>query len=132
MSTPAVISAAGYGGFWKRVVAWLIDAVVVGAGTGVVVATTLGAGFVAVFFGHWLYEALMTSSSWQGTIGKRAMEMIVTDSEGRRLSFGRATGRYFAKWVSTLTFGIGFIIVAFTSRKQGLHDIIAGTVVMNR
>jgi uncharacterized RDD family membrane protein YckC len=87
---------------------------------------------VAVICGHWLYEALMTSSSWQATLGKRAMDMMVTDMEGRRISFGRATGRYFAKWVSTLTCGIGFVIVAFTEKKQGLHDMIANTVVISR
>jgi uncharacterized RDD family membrane protein YckC len=129
IDTKAVVTQ--YGGFWKRVVAWLIDTVVVSAATGIVIATTLGAGVVAVFFGHWLYEAFMVSSSWQATLGKRAMSLTVTDLQGRQVSFGRATGRYFAKWVSALFFGIGFLIVAFTEKKQGLHDMIARTLVLD-
>lgn len=121
-----------YGGFWKRVVAWLIDAIVVSAAAGIVVASTFGFGALVIFFGHWIYEALMTSSEWQATLGKRAMNMAVTDLQGQRVSFARATGRYFAKWVSALTLGVGFLIVAFTEKKQGLHDLIASTVVVVR
>lgn len=121
-----------YGGFWKRVLAWLIDAIVVGAATGIVIASTFGVGVIVVFFGHWLYEAFMTSSSWQATVGKRALNMIVTDTQGRPISFGRATGRHFAKWISAMALGIGFIIVAFNGKKQGFHDMIADTVVVNR
>ena len=132
MAAAAAPAAITYGGFWMRVAAWLIDAVVVSAATGIVVATTLGAGIVAVFVGPWLYEAFMTSSSWQATLGKRAMNLVVTDLQGRPVSFGRATGRHFAKWISVMTFGVGFLIVAFTEKKQGLHDLIAGTVVVER
>ena len=121
-----------YGGFWKRVLAWLIDSIVVSAAVGIIVAVTFGAGFVAFFAGHWLYEAFMTSSPWQATLGKRVLNMVVTDLDGRRLSFGRATGRHFAKWISAMALGIGFLIVAFTGRKQGLHDMIASTLVINR
>jgi len=130
-ASPASVSAA-YGGFWKRVVAWLIDAIVVSAAAGIVVASTFGFGVLVIFFGHWIYEALMTSSEWQATLGKRAMNMAVTDLQGQRVSFARATGRYFAKWISVLTLGFGFLIVAFTEKKQGLHDLIAGTVVVVR
>jgi uncharacterized RDD family membrane protein YckC len=59
-----------------------------------------------------------------------ALGIIVTDLEGRRIGFGRATGRYFAKILSALILGIGFLMVAFTQRKQGLHDMIAGTLVV--
>jgi uncharacterized RDD family membrane protein YckC len=130
-ASPASASVA-YGGFWKRVVAWLIDAIVVSAGTGVVIASTFGFGVLVIFFGHWIYEALMTSSAWQATLGKRAMNMAVTDLQGQRVSFARATGRYFAKWISAMTLGVGFLIVAFTEKKQGLHDLIASTVVVVR
>ena len=65
----------------------------------------------------------------QGTLGKKALGMIVTDLDGGRIGFGRATGRYFAKILSALILGIGFIMVAFTQRKQGLHDLIASTLV---
>jgi len=125
-------AAAGYGGFWRRVVAWLIDFIVVSVASGIIIASTFGFGMLVVFFGHWVYEALLTSSPWQATIGKKAMNMVVTDMDGKRLSFAHATGRYFAKWVSALALGVGFIIVAFTDKKQGLHDLIASTVVLNQ
>jgi uncharacterized RDD family membrane protein YckC len=72
----------------------------------------------------------LTSSSWQGTVGKRLLRLKVTDEAGNRIGFGRATGRFFAKILSNLLFCIGFIMIAFTDRKRGLHDMIAGTLVM--
>ena len=78
----------------------------------------------------WLYYALMESSGMQATLGKKALGLIVTDESGQRISFARATGRYFAKIVSALILLIGFIMVAFTERKQGLHDKLAGTLVV--
>lgn len=78
----------------------------------------------------WLYYALMESSARQATLGKMALGIIVTDIEGRRIGFGKATGRHFAKILSALILGIGFLMVAFTQRKQGLHDILAGTLVI--
>jgi uncharacterized RDD family membrane protein YckC len=86
---------------------------------------------VAVF-GHWLYEAWLTSSEWQATLGKRALGIAVTGVDGSRISFARATGRYFAKWISAFIFGIGYIMAAFTERKQALHDMIADTLVIKR
>jgi uncharacterized RDD family membrane protein YckC len=78
---------------------------------------------------NWLYFAVLESSSMQGTLGKKALGMIVTDLDGAPIGFGRATGRYFAKILSALIMMIGFVMVAFTARKQGLHDLIAGTLV---
>jgi uncharacterized RDD family membrane protein YckC len=86
---------------------------------------------VALSFG-WLYEAILLSSSYQATVGKMAVGIVVTDMEGRRLSFGRATGRHFAKMVSGITFGLGYIIQPFTKNRQALHDIIAGTLMMRK
>ena len=60
---------------------------------------------------------------------KKALGLSVTDLSGNRIGFGRATGRYFAKILSGLILLIGFIMVAFTQRKQGLHDMLAGTLV---
>ena len=71
----------------------------------------------------------MLSSSYQATLGKMIFGMKVTDLSGNRLSFAHATGRHFAKWISSLTLCIGYIMVGFTERKQGLHDMIAGTLV---
>jgi len=86
-------------------------------------------GFVISVAGSWLYEALMESSSRQATLGKMIFGMKVTDLSGNRISFARATGRYFAKWLSGLTLLIGYIIAGFTERKQALHDMLAGTLV---
>lgn len=68
--------------------------------------------------------------SWQGTLGKRILSLKVTDEAGNRISFGRATGRFFAKILSSMFCCIGFIMIGFTERKRGLHDMIAGTLVM--
>lgn len=81
---------------------------------------------------NWLYFAIMESSSKQGTLGKMALGIIVTDLEGNRISFGKATGRYFGKILSGMIIYIGFIMVAFTEKKQGLHDMLAKTLVVNK
>jgi uncharacterized RDD family membrane protein YckC len=80
----------------------------------------------------WLYHAFMESSKQQGTLGKMALGLRVTDLDGRRINFGRATGRYFAKILSTLIFMIGYLMAAFTSKKQALHDFVAGTLVLSK
>jgi uncharacterized RDD family membrane protein YckC len=71
----------------------------------------------------------MESSSYQATLGKMVCGMKVTDLSGNRISFERATGRHFAKYLSGLILCIGYIMVGFTERKQGLHDLLAGTLV---
>ncbi len=121
-----------YGGFWIRVVAAIIDGVILG-----VIQFILNQFFddFAVRNGFnallgWLYYAGMESSSNQATLGKMALGLRVTDLEGNRISFLRATGRYLAKIISALILMIGFIMVAFTEKKQGLHDMIAGTLVI--
>jgi uncharacterized RDD family membrane protein YckC len=78
----------------------------------------------------WIYEAWMTSSDRQATVGKMAVGLKVTDLNGQRISFARATGRHFAKILSAMVLFIGYIMAAFTERKQGLHDILAGTLVV--
>jgi len=141
----------GYGGFWIRVVAFIIDAIIVrvvvapvgimfgglGLAGGMMSGfphrglAILGGGvtFILLVFGNWLYEAFMESSSYQATLGKMIFGMKVTDLNGNRISFERATGRHFAKWLSGLILCIGYIMVGFTERKQGLHDLLAGTLV---
>lgn len=79
--------------------------------------------------GSWIYEAAMESSSKQATIGKMALGLKVTDMEGRRISFARASGRHFAKFISGMILLVGYIMAGFTQRKQALHDMIAGTLV---
>lgn len=145
------IPKKSYAGFWRRVVASIIDSiitaiafVIIGAGlalsAGESVSRTLAGedGFNAPYavlnifslVGGWLYSALMESSAKQATLGKMALSICVTDMDGRRISFGRATGRYFAKILSAIILLIGYIMAAFTARKQGLHDMIASTLVV--
>jgi uncharacterized RDD family membrane protein YckC len=146
----APVAGVGYGGFWIRVVAAIIDAIilrVVVAPVGMIFGGLgmagmmsgiphaglgiLGGGITIILlvFGSWLYEAFMESSSYQATLGKMIFGMKVTDLYGNRISFERATGRHFAKWLSAMILGIGYIMVGLTDRKQGLHDLLAGTLV---
>jgi uncharacterized RDD family membrane protein YckC len=78
----------------------------------------------------WLYCALQESSAAQATLGKRAVGLSVTDLSGGRISFGRATGRHFGKWLSFILVGAGYLMQPFTAKKQALHDILAGTLVV--
>ncbi|HYC63426.1 MAG TPA: RDD family protein [Reyranellaceae bacterium] len=136
---------SGYGGFWIRVVAYIIDAIVINIATWAIglvigvnqftVATDPTASYdptatlVSLAIG-WLYFALLESSERGATLGKMAVGLRVVTDQGQRLSFMHATGRYFAKFVSAIIIGIGFLMVAFTERKRGLHDMIAGTLVV--
>jgi uncharacterized RDD family membrane protein YckC len=84
-------------------------------------------------FGTWLYFALLESSEWQGTAGKRALGLIVTDMNGQRVTFMRATGRHFAKIVTSfIPLGIGYAMAGFTQKRQALHDMIASCLVLRR
>lgn len=78
----------------------------------------------------WLYFSVMESSKHQGTIGKLVLKIKVTDTSGSRISFARATGRYFGKILSGMILLIGYIMAGFTERKQALHDILTGCYVI--
>ena len=78
----------------------------------------------------WLYFALMESSKQQATLGKMALSLKVTDMEGNKVSFGRATGRYFGKIISGMIMMIGYILAGLTEKKQALHDMMAGCLVI--
>jgi uncharacterized RDD family membrane protein YckC len=83
-------------------------------------------------FGTWLYFAFLESSEWQGTLGKKVLGLIVTDMAGHKVTFWRATARYFAKYVTHFTFFIGYIMAGFTEKRQALHDMIASCLVLRR
>lgn len=132
---PALPENPRYAGFWIRVLAYIIDALILGAITYPLVRVLQSMGIaenstnmlsIAI---SWMYFAVFESSGWMGSPGKKALGLIVTDEQGERLSVGRATKRYFAKILSALFFGIGFFMIAFTARKQGLHDKIFHTLV---
>ena len=156
-TTPMARRPVSYAGFWLRFVAYLIDAVVIwivclplflilGSVLGVSMAgiaqnpngEMLGGGAMAGFAlfellivaGVWLYFAMMETSAWQGTIGKKVLGLRVTDLDGNRIGFARATGRYFAKLVSGIILMFGYIMAGFTEKKQALHDMMAGCLVV--
>jgi uncharacterized RDD family membrane protein YckC len=79
---------------------------------------------------NWFYSAGMESSQRQGTIGKILMNIKVTDLYGRRVSFFVATNRHFAKYLSALLLFIGYAMILFDAKNQGLHDKIADTLVI--
>lgn len=93
--------------------------------------STMGTAMIITMVLAWLYFAVCESSPWQATLGKLALGIRVTDLLGHRISFPRALGRYPAKFLSAIILGIGFLMVGWTQRKQGLHDMIAGTLVLN-
>jgi uncharacterized RDD family membrane protein YckC/Tfp pilus assembly major pilin PilA len=134
-----------FAGFWIRIGAYLIDYVILtiagfiamfllGLVLGVFAgASPVGSGvslFMVWLLFPWLYAALFECGPRQATLGKQAVNLKVTDLQGNRISFGRATGRYFAEWINSLTLGIGYVMTAFTAKRQSLHDMIAGTVVV--
>ena len=86
---------------------------------------------IAVSFAiGWIYCAGSESSSWQATPGKRILGIAVTDLAGSRISFARASGRYLAESLSSALFLIGYLVQPFTERRQALHDVLAGTLVV--
>lgn len=160
----AAIALEDYAGFWKRVIAYIIDAIVLyvpnllvmkafgdDAAEAALQQAALAAGadprLILAAQVHyyqamlpaillcsliaWLYFALCESSAWQATVGKRAMGIRVTDLEGRRIGLPRALGRYLAKLLSFAIVFIGVLMVGWTRRKQGLHDMLADTLVLN-
>jgi len=153
---PPLAPSPAYAGFWRRFLASLIDGILVSvacsqlnqvlnlilaqvievedteAGLWRFLAVWLAASLALCLVLNWLYYAVMESSPWQATLGKRALGMVVTDLAGNRISFGRATGRLFARFISGIPLWLGYLIQPFTARRQALHDIIAGTLVVVR
>jgi uncharacterized RDD family membrane protein YckC len=159
---PAVPVA--YAGFWLRVLAYLIDAAILGVfAVPIVVGAAMAMGIggmlaripregdpfadgpPAIFLlfiwfcvllgvgGTWLYNALLESSEWQGSAGKKVLGLIVTDMAGQRITFARASGRHFGKIVTSfIPFGIGYAMAGFTEKRQALHDMLASCLVLRK
>jgi uncharacterized RDD family membrane protein YckC len=153
-AAPAYPVATEYAGFWRRFAASIIDGLIM-APINFLVQLPLGispfssglqpdatiddlisylirvgiAGAVT-FVLTWLYYAFMESSKYQATLGKMVLGIVVTDMNGQRISFGRAVGRNLAKIVSQIILCIGYLMIAFTQKKQGLHDIMANCLVV--
>ena len=148
------VAPPAYVGFWARVGGAIIDNIVTQAVSmigGVILGAVIGgimggagatmedisivcqlAGFIFGLLIDWLYHAIMESSSCQGTLGKMAIGAKVVNASGNRISFAQATGRHFGKIISALFFCIGYMMVGWDERKQGLHDKMAGTFVVRK
>lgn len=153
---PVVKIIPYYAGFWRRLLALMLDltflltgglvflgmifgsiSLILFIGDSSVHISTLwpfigGFGIILMAVTHWFYFTLMESSSRQATFGKQILKIIVTDLNERRITLGKANLRYFSKIISTMLFFAGFIIAGYTSRRQALHDKIAGTLVLNK
>jgi uncharacterized RDD family membrane protein YckC len=156
-SATAAPAAVQYAGFWRRFAASLIDGLIVGAVPTIIYYGLMGAGVLhmpeiadeedigpyiswmiryslisngVMIVLQTLYFAIMESSSKQATLGKMVLGIIVTDADGKRISFGRAVGRNLGKIVSQIILFIGYLMIAFTEKKQGLHDIMANCLVV--
>ncbi|MHC1697214.1 MAG: RDD family protein [Geobacteraceae bacterium] len=137
-----------YAGFWLRVVAFLIDRLLLGFVNASLslcyfflsgmtwssdeLRTLSLTSAVFGFLLKWLYYTLLESSASQATLGKALIGIKVADEQGCRISLLRANARYWAKILSTLTLGFGYLMAGFTRRKQALHDFVAGTLVVRR
>lgn len=166
-----------YAGFWKRVLAYFIDQIIISVVNTIIfipmIFVLIGAGifsldgfeefdnnafthvlqqdysdghylaFISVFIlvillfavfslvVQWLYYALMESSVKQATLGKMALGIKVVDYSGNRISFGKASGRYFGKILSGMILCIGYLMAGFTEKKQALHDMLASCLVVD-
>ncbi|MFI5251647.1 MAG: RDD family protein [Bacteroidota bacterium] len=137
MLNDAAESPLFYGSVWKRFLAALIDLLIVAVIAGMIILLasddvwlSILIIFLAIVVGQWLYFAVMESSRG-ATVGKNLMELGVVDMEGQPISFARATGRYFAKMLSSILL-IGYFMAFFTKKRQALHDILAGTLVIDK
>jgi uncharacterized RDD family membrane protein YckC len=135
----APLSAAGpplqYAAFWQRVVAALIDLVIIAVAETALRFVLPGRTWVGenLWFVLWfLYHSVMESSREQATIGKRILGIIVCGSDGRRLTFPRAAIRTLAKVLSFLICGIGYVMPLLTPHRQALHDILTDAVVVRK
>jgi uncharacterized RDD family membrane protein YckC len=128
------------GGLWRRLIAFALDLVVCGVAVyfADIILKPLAGGTESIplvvalaFIFLWLYFACFESSTIQATLGKRALGVFVTDEEGQRVSFGRASARHFGKILSS-PFALGFLMAAFTEDHQTVHDLISRCVVVKK
>ena len=116
-----------YAGFWHRLLAYIIDFIIL-----VVVYFVLGMipviGWIIGIFFWWLYFAIQHSSTKKSTIGMRALDITIVDENHNKIGFWRATANYFIVAISIVFIFIWLLMIAFTSRKQGFHNIITRTI----
>jgi len=139
-----------YAGFWKRLIAFIIDLVIMMFGsigfsilTGYwfMLSNTVPSDnyifykvlfiFSFIFF-PWVYMVSFETSKYKATVGKLLVGIEVTDVAGNRITILKATGRHFAKIITILTFGLGFLVICITDTRQSIHDILSNTLVLNK
>jgi uncharacterized RDD family membrane protein YckC len=154
---------SNFAGFWLRFVAAVIDGLILGIPLGIIAFMLILSAvpeithmnpqdpmaivmsilprilfiLVIYLFASWLYWGLMESSTWQATLGKKALGLYVTDLQGNRISFGNASGRFFAgrgisfvPSIGGLYYLVDCILAGCTEKKQALHDMIASCLVL--
>jgi uncharacterized RDD family membrane protein YckC len=151
----AIDAAVRFAGFWIRLVAALIDAIILLIAGSIFQYAVLGTRVaspipdpahpethlgetLAILGIAWLIGTV-TSATYEGvfvyklgaTPGKMALGLKVIRPGGGPVSLGRAIGRYFAKMLSTVILGIGYIMIGFDSEKRGMHDMICDTRVIH-
>lgn len=152
------VKPVDYAGFWRRFVAYVVDRLILGIPSFVLVLVFIVpsiAGLVGgccdpghvpfailsfvmswvwlvmvIIVGHLLYFAWFESSRFQATLGKMLLGIVVTDTAGQRVSFLRALGRNLGKIISHMIFNIGFLMGGITAKKQALHDMLADCLVV--
>lgn len=145
-----------YASFWSRLLAFIIDYLLINFVLSIIIALVVLIGFggigpeivergddlvrdlseswgpaqILILVGYWLYFAIMHSSAWGATVGKRVLGLYVADEEGHRISFWQASIRFFGKLISLFTLFVGFLVALVHPRRQALHDLLAKTYVM--
>ena len=145
-----------YATFWSRLLAFIIDYLLVNFILSLIIALVVVIGWgesgpdmvqrgddlvrdlseswgpaqILIIIGYWLYFAIMHSSAWGATVGKRVLGLYVADADGHRINFLQATLRFFGKLISIFTLFVGFLVALIHPRRQTLHDLIAKTYVM--
>ncbi|AHM61434.1 transmembrane rdd family protein [Flammeovirgaceae bacterium 311] len=146
-----------YATFWSRLLAIIIDYFLVNLVLSLIIAAVIVIGYadegpgivqqgddlvrdlteswgpaqLLLLGGYWLYFAIMHSSAWGATVGKRVLGLYVADEDGHRLSFWQASLRFLGKLISLFTLFVGFLVALVHPRRQALHDLIAKTYVMH-
>lgn len=149
----AVSVKPAYAGFWLRVVAYFIDTLLMSPIVGLAMSFHPSAfiknidaamaspgelpqptplAFALVIFVGFIYYTLFESSGWQATPGKRFLRLYVTDANGQRLTLLRAAARNFPKMIFSSAFPIAHMLAGITEKKQALHDLLAGSLVLRR
>ena len=116
-----------YAGFWQRFLAGITDSIILIVIEVILIFIPI-IGWILSLFVTWLYFAIQHSSTKQATFGMRALDIKITNENHGKIGFWRATGNFYLTVISALVVFIGFLMIAFTSRKQGFHNLISRTL----